>query len=162
MPSEYSRKWTDKLPPWLIKLAFFLYPPYLGTGFRLKTFRSDYRLVEVELKLRWYNANIFGTHFGGSMYAMIDPFYAVMVWRNLGGEYLVWDHSGAIEYKKPGRGVLRARFELNEEALQQIRDEVARNDRYLFERQIDIFDESGEVIAVAFKTIFIGKKKSAL
>ncbi len=44
-----------------------------------------------------------GTHFGGSLYAMTDPFFALMLQANLGGEYLVWDKAGSIDYIAPAR-----------------------------------------------------------
>jgi hypothetical protein len=52
-----------------------LYPPYLGAGVRITRISDDFRDVEVEMPLRFYNRNYFGTHFGGSLYSMCDPFY---------------------------------------------------------------------------------------
>ena len=37
-------------------------------------FAEDYRHARVELRQRWYNRNYVGTHFGGSLFAMTDPF----------------------------------------------------------------------------------------
>ena len=37
----------------------------------------DFRTARVRLKLRWYNRNFFGVHFGGSLFAMTDPFFAL-------------------------------------------------------------------------------------
>jgi hypothetical protein len=56
------------------------------------------------MPLRWYNKNYVGTHFGGSLSAMTDPHYMLMMIQILGREYIVWDQSGTIEYRKPGRG----------------------------------------------------------
>ena len=51
------------------------------------------------MKLRFWNANDVGTHFGGSLFAMTDAF--------LGSDYVVWDKAASIGYRKPGRGTVR-------------------------------------------------------
>jgi len=87
-----------------------LWPPFLGAGIRLRRMSEDFREAEVELRLGRLNRNAVGTQFGGSLFAMTDPFYAIMLMRNLGREYLVWDKAASIEYLAPGRGTVRARF----------------------------------------------------
>src|SRR2546429_7301474 len=61
-----------------------LYPPYLGASVRVTHISDDFRRVEVEMPLRFYNRNYFGTHFGGSLYSMCDPFYVLMLANILG------------------------------------------------------------------------------
>jgi hypothetical protein len=90
------------------------WPPFLGAGIRVRTFADDFRDAVVEMKLGRLNRNAVGTHFGGSLYAMTDPFFAIMLMHNLGDRYLVWDKAGAIEYVAPGRGVVHAHFHLSE------------------------------------------------
>jgi uncharacterized protein DUF4442 len=60
------------------------YPPYLGAGVRVACIADDFRHIEVEMPLRFYNRNYFGTHFGGSLYSMCDPFYVLMLANILG------------------------------------------------------------------------------
>jgi Domain of unknown function (DUF4442) len=80
-----------------------LWPPFLGAGIRVIRIAPDMKAVDVEMKLRWWNANYVGTHFGGSLYAMTDPFYMLMLMANLGCDYIVWDKAGSIRYRRPGR-----------------------------------------------------------
>ena len=94
----------------LFKTMINLYPPYLGAGIHIARISNDYRDLLVTMKLRFYNRNYVGTHFGGSLYAMIDPFYMLMLMQMLGPEYIVWDKSATIEFKKPGRGTVSAHF----------------------------------------------------
>ena len=82
------------------------WPPFLGAGIRVRSLADDYREAVVELRFGRLNRNYVGTHFGGSLYSMTDPFFAIMLMHNLGGEYLVWDKSGSIEYVAPGRGTV--------------------------------------------------------
>jgi hypothetical protein len=77
------------------------WPPFLGAGIRVKHIAADMKSVDVEMKLRFWNANYVGTHFGGSLFAMTDAFYMLMLMANLGREYIVWDKAASIRYKKP-------------------------------------------------------------
>ena len=44
------------------KLLFNLWPPLLGAGIRIKRIQEDWKEVDVEMKLRRWNANYVGTH----------------------------------------------------------------------------------------------------
>ena len=61
-----------------------LWPPLLGAGLRGKHIAADMKAVEIEMKLRFWNANDVGTHFGGSLFAVTEPFYMLTVMANLG------------------------------------------------------------------------------
>jgi hypothetical protein len=79
------------------------YPPYLGAGVRVTHIADDFRHIEVEMPLRFYNRNYFGTHFGGSLYSMCDPFYVLMLANILGPDYIVWDKAANIRFKSPAK-----------------------------------------------------------
>jgi len=97
------------------------WPPFLGAGIRIRYISPDTKAVDVEMKLRFWNRNYVGTHFGGSLYSMTDPFFMLMLLDNLGPEYLVWDKAATIRFKKPGRGKVRAEFRLSDEQLDETR-----------------------------------------
>jgi len=101
----------------LFRLLLNLYPPFLGTGICVKKISEDFREILVEMRLGWYNRNYVNTHFGGSIYAMTDPFYMLMLIKNLGDEYIVWDKSATVDFVKPGRGTVFAHFILTEEMI---------------------------------------------
>jgi len=135
-----------------------LWPPFLGAGIRLRHMSEDFREAEVELRLGRLNRNAVGTQFGGSLFAMTDPFYAIMLMRNLGRDYLVWDKAASIEYLAPGRGTVRARFELTEARLAGIRAQAAGGEKVLPEFDTDIVDANGEVVARAHRTVYVRLK----
>jgi len=135
-----------------------LWPPFLGAGIRLRRMSEDFREAEVELRLGRLNRNAVGTQFGGSLFAMTDPFYAIMLMRNLGREYLVWDKAASIEYLAPGRGTVRARFELTEARLAEIRAQAAEGDKVLPEFDTDIVDARAEVVAHVHRTVYVRLK----
>ncbi|WP_348240556.1 DUF4442 domain-containing protein, partial [Salmonella enterica] len=62
-----------------------------------------------------------GTQFGGSIYAMTDPFYMLMLMNNLGPDYIVWDKAASIRFRKPGRTDLFATFEITDAELNNVR-----------------------------------------
>ncbi|HYS14533.1 MAG TPA: DUF4442 domain-containing protein, partial [Burkholderiaceae bacterium] len=97
-----------KIPPRLLRFGMNLWPPFLGAGIRVRNIAPDFREVRVDMRLGFGNRNYFGTHFGGSLYAMTDPFFVMMVHHNLPRDYMVWDKAGSIEYVAPGRGCVSA------------------------------------------------------
>src|SRR5258708_700531 len=117
MAENYARKWPDKMPMWLLRWIFNLYPPYLGAGIKVKEISSDFRQMEVAMKLTWCNKNYVGTQFGGSIYSMTDPFYMFILIKNLGRDYIVWDKAAKIDFKKPGKSTLYVRFTMSEDEI---------------------------------------------
>ncbi len=141
--------------------TMWLYPPYLGAGVRVARADPGLRRVEVEMKLARWNRNYVGTQFGGSLYSMCDPFFMVMVMENLGPGFIVWDKSATIEFKRPGRGKVRACFELSEEQLAEIREEVERSGRAHPRFLVRIEAESGEEIARVAKVLSVRRRTGA-
>lgn len=138
-----------------------LWPPLLFAGIRARVIREDYRYIEVAMKLRWYNRNYVGVHFGGSLFAMTDPWYMLMLMHNLGRDYYVWDKRGTIEYIAPGRGEVRASFYIDDAILEEIRERTASGEKYLPEFHIDIRDEQEQVIARVHRVLYVRKKPAA-
>ena len=141
------------------KLKRFIrfYPPLLGAGIRVRRISSDFREVDVEMKLRFWNANYVGTHYGGSLYSMTDPFYMLMLIHNLGREYIVWDKAANIRFRRPGRGKVTAEFRLSEEKIADIRRALETQEKFEPVFTVEIKDESGEVVAIVEKTLHVKK-----
>jgi hypothetical protein len=118
----------------------------------------DLRNVTVEMRLRACNRTSAGAHFGGSLYAMTDPFFALMVQASLGSDYLVWDKSGSIDYVAPGRGRVWARFELAEADLERIVRMTASGDKHLHLFKVDIQDDDGMVVARVEKMVYVRRR----
>jgi len=138
------------------------WPPFLGAGIRVKSMADDFRDAVVELKLGRLNRNYVGTHFGGSLYAMTDPFFMIMLLHNLGDDYLVWDKSGSIEYLAPGRGTVQAHFHLSEKRIADIRAEAAGGAKVLPEFEVYVKDQTGGIVARVRKILYVrlkGKKR---
>lgn len=135
-----------------------LWPPFLFTGIHVTRITPDYRQIDVELRLRPWNRNYVGTHFGGSLYAMTDPFFMIMLMKNLGPEYLVWDKAGHIEYVAPGRGTVSAHFHLSANRIAEVREQAAGGGKIFPEFHVNVKDESDAVVARVRKTLYVRLK----
>jgi hypothetical protein len=138
-----------------------LWPPFLGAGIRIRHIAPDMKAIDVEMKLRFWNANYVGTHFGGSLFAMTDPFYMLMLMANLGRDYIVWDKAATIRYKKPGKGKVRAEFRLSASQLDDIREKLNTLLKYEPVFAVEVKDEAGVVIAEVEKLLHVRRKDVA-
>lgn len=158
MASSYVKRLIDKLPVNVLRIVVNFWLPFLGAGIKIEKVTPDFRTIEVSLKLRWYNKNYVGIHYGGSIFSMTDPFYMLMLIKNLGPDYMVLDKAAKIDYKKKGTGKLRATFIFTEEEINNIREKADALDKYIFDRPINVLNEENEVIATALRTLYVRKK----
>lgn len=141
-----------------LKLLFNTYPPYLMTGITVREIAPDWRRLVVSMGLHWYNRNYFGTHFGASLYAMTDPFYVIMLSRNIGPDYIVWDRSAQIEFVRPGRGRVTAVFELTPGMIDAVLEATANGEKHQPTWPVEVRDASGDVVARVLKTLYVRRK----
>ena len=135
-----------------------IWPPFLFSGISILEISRDFRYARVRLKKKMLTSNYVGTLFGGSLFAMTDPFYMVMVLKNLGKEYIVWDKRSEIEYVSPGKSTVYAEFHLSDEELNEIKREVATAGKYLKWFEVDIKSADGTVVAIVKKQIYVRQK----
>jgi acyl-coenzyme A thioesterase PaaI-like protein len=136
-----------------------IWPPFLFAGIRVRALSADFRHARVVLRPHWYNRNFVGTHFGGSLFAMTDPFWMIMTMQALGGGYIVWDKAAEIEFVKPGRGRVAAEFRLDDSVLEHIRDATANGGKYLHWFETDVIDGDGDVVARVRKQVYVRRKR---
>lgn len=148
-------KWT----PTLLKYALRIYGPYLGAGVKTTYIADDWHEAHVQMRLRWYNTNAVGTHFGGSLYCMVDPQLMLMLLQILGPEYVVWDKASTIEFLKPGRGMVKAVISVTPEEVADIRAKTGGGDKHLPVFTLHVTDEAGEPVAKVTKTLYVRKKR---
>ncbi len=141
--------------------AIALYPPYLGAGIRVVEVDDALRRIVVEMPLRRWNQNYLGTHFGGSLYSMCDPFHVIMLLENLGPGHVVWDKEATIAFLRPGRGRVQARFELADRDLASLRAELERHGKAYPTFDIDVVDEAGRQVARVSKTLSIRTRQTS-
>ena len=144
-----------------MRWLFRFWPPFRGMGIRVTEIAPDFRRLVVELHEQMLNRNWVGTHFGGAMFTMADPFYMVLMIQCLGRDYVVWDKAGAIRFLKPGRGTLTARFEITQAMLDETRARTSAGEKFEPTYAVDIVNAQGEAVARVEKTLHIRKKKAS-
>jgi acyl-coenzyme A thioesterase PaaI-like protein len=144
----------------LTRFAFNFFPCYRRTGARLTYIAADYTEVRVKLPLNWKTRGYWGTMFGGSMYAAIDPVLLVMLARRLGPDYQVWDKAATMEFKKPGRAALYAQFRIEEAELDELRRLLARETKIERTWRIELADAAGTVHAAFTKTLHLRRRSA--
>ena len=142
---------------WLLRL----YPPFLFSGIRVTEVAPDFSRARVELRQRWYNRNYVGTHFGGSLFAMTDPFWMILLLQRLGPGYRVWDQAGGIVFVKPGRGTVAAEFVLDDATVAAVRAATAGGEKLLRWFETAITDAEGDVVATVRKQVYVRRKPAA-
>ena len=145
--------------PRLRRLLNF-YGPYLGAAVKVDYIAGDFKEIRVSMRLRWYNRNAVSTHFGGSLYSMVDPHLMLMLMKLLGPTYIVWDKSAAIDFVRPGKGTVSATINIDDETVQIIKDKVAEKRRYEPEFSIEVMDKDEQVVCRVKKILYVRKKKS--
>lgn len=158
MLAQFLRRNAHRLPVRVLRMLGNFWSPFRGAGIRITYISPDFREIRVELKLRWYNKNYVGTHFGGSLYAMTDPFYMMMLINNLGSGYIVWDKGAVIDFKKPGRGTVRTRFMFSADEIVSIKAKADELGKYVFERPVEIVDDEGNIVATVMKTLYVRRR----
>ena len=147
-----------KLGAGSLRLLMNLWPTFIGAGIHVERLAPDYREAVVRMRLGLLNRNYMGTHFGGSLFAMTDPFFALLVMHNLGRDYVVWDKASSIDYKLPGRGTVRASFRITPEQVEDILQATAGGQKYEPTFAVDVVNRHGEVVATVEKTIYVRRK----
>lgn len=143
----------------LMKCILNTWPPFLFTGIHVVNLSSDFKQATVKLTQRPWNTNAVGVHFGGSLFAMTDPFYMLMITANLGRDYIVWDTSADIDFIKPGKGKVFAEFVINDDIISDIVTNTASGEKYTPVFKVRIYNELNETVAELNRTVYIRKKK---
>jgi acyl-coenzyme A thioesterase PaaI-like protein len=150
---------SESIAKKLERLKFNLFPAYRRGGGRIAYISDDYHEIHVKLPLNWATKNYVGTIFGGSMFAAVDPIYMVMLIKILGKDYIVWDKSANIRFKRPGKETLYAKFILTPEEISEIKTQLETTKSIDKIYLIELKDKNGKVHAIIEKTLFLSKKR---
>ena len=148
--------------PSVAKFVINRYSPYRGAGITVENMALNDYFIRVAMPLTSKNRNIVGTQFGGSLYAMVDPFYMLILMHHLGSDYIVWDKSASIHFLSPGRGRVYADIRLSADEITEIKQLAANNEPVLRHYTLDILDDAGIRIAEVEKVLYIRRKKQKI
>ena len=148
-----------RVTPRRLAVGMSLWAPNLWSGIRVRSFSDDWTRATVELHVNRLTRNYVKTAFGGSMSAMTDPYFFMLVMHQLGRDYVVWDTRGEIEFLKPGRGVLTAEFEVSPAKVAEIRERAQGGAKVLEWFETVITDREGDIVAKVRREVYIREKK---
>lgn len=137
------------------------WPPFLINAIRVQSLSDDYTEAKVVLRLRPWNRNYVKSQFGGNLFAMVDPFWMLLVMHQLGKDYYVWDKAGAIDFVAPGYEDVYAHFKLETGVVDELRAAAAGGGKVLHWFETEVVTGSGKVIAVVRKQIYVRLKPRA-
>ncbi len=153
-----AKAWLVRHPNWIRRLMN-LWPPFLFVGIRVREISPDFRYARVELKSRPWTRNINNTQYGGSLFSMTDPIFALLLFGSLGWErYLIWDRAADIQFIAPGRGTLTAEFHVEDSQVHEIRLATQNGDKTFPEFQAQIRDAQGELVCTVHRTLYVRLK----
>ena len=135
------------------------WPPFVAQCVRVTGIAQDWSWVEVRMDLRPENANFFGTAWGGTLFSMLDPFLPILIERQLGAGYAVWDATAEIDFVRPGRSAISGRVEAPAEVIEEIRVATTDGEKLLRWFEMPLVDEAGEVVAVQRRQIYVRRSR---
>lgn len=146
------------MKPAVLRWMMNLYFPFLGAGVHIERINHDYTELDVRMRLTRRNRNYVGTHFGGSLYSMTDPFYMLMLMQHLGKDHIIWDQAAQIDFVSPGRGTVYARFRLSLAQIEAMRADAATGKATRPELLVEVVSDAGDVVARVRKTLYVRLK----
>ncbi|MBD7956887.1 DUF4442 domain-containing protein [Microbacterium sp. Sa4CUA7] len=148
-----------RITPRRLAVGMSLWAPNLFSGIRIRRFSPDWTEATVELHVNLFTRNYVKTAFGGSMSAMTDPYFFMLVMHQLGRDYVVWDTRGEIAFIKPGRGRLTAHFHVPPAKVDELRERARDGAKVLEWFETDITDAGGDLVARVRREVYVREKR---
>ena len=152
----------------LFKYGFNLSPMYRRSTGRITYVSEDLLDIQIKLPITYKNRNYVNSIFGGSMFSAVDPIPMVQLINLLGDDYVVWDKSAEIFFKRPAKTHLYASFGYSIEELEDIKQRVAvENEIEILKTTLlkdkstkKVYCEVKKTLYIANKTYYIEKRKN--
>lgn len=142
----------------IYKYGFNWSPMYRRSTGKIIEVSEDLLYIKVKIPLNWKNRNFVGSIFGGSMLSATDPIYMIQLIKILGDDYVVWDKSATIKYKRPGKETIFCEFIFTPEEIISIKKDVENKGEIDIIKTPNITNKDGIVIAELSKTIYVATK----
>lgn len=147
---------STRLMKWLMRF----YPPLLFQRIWTVKFHEDFMGVDVKIFRSPFNINYNKSIFGGTIYAAVDPFYAVLFHQLLSHrkyKIMVWQKAAEIEYLKPGYKNLHFSINLSENEISELCSVIDSGEKFIKGFPVEIFDSSGALCAKVNSVIYVRK-----
>jgi acyl-coenzyme A thioesterase PaaI-like protein len=143
----------------LFKTMFNISPMYKRSCGKITFVSDDLHIVKIKIKLNYKNRNYVGSMFGGSLFSATDPIYMIQLMQILGNEFVVWDKSSEIRFKRPAYENVYANFEFSQQEIDTIKKRVESEQEMDYEKALIITNNKGIVYTELNKTLYISSKE---
>ena len=114
----------------VLKYGFNLSPMYRRTSAKVIYISEDFLKIQIKLPFSYKNANYVNTIFGGSMFSAVDPFPMTQLMNLIGDQYVVWDKSAELFFRRPAKEDLFADFIYTNEEIDEIKKKTQEQDEF--------------------------------
>ena len=132
---------------------------YKNTGGKLIKVSDDLHYIKIQLLFNYKTRNYVGTIYGGHMYSSVDGIYVIQLIHILGDNYIVWDKSAKIKFKRPANKTLFADFKISDELIEQIKNDIVKDKKKDYNLFVNLIDSNGNIYAQVEKVIYIASKE---
>ena len=141
------------------KYGFNISPMYRRSTAKILSISKDMLSVAIKLPISYKNKNYVNSIFGGSMFSATDPIAMTQLISILGDNYVVWDKSSEIFFKRPAKENLYATFTFTKDEIQAIKDSVAKEKEITITKIISLTSKDSTITyCEVHKVIYIASK----
>ena len=115
--------------------------------------------IHIKLPITYRNRNYANSIFGGSLFSAVDPIPMIQLLYLLGDDYIVWDKSAEVFFKRPAKENLYAEFTYTKEELDAIKKRVKEEQEIEIVKVTQLMDKGqNKVFCEVRKTIYVANK----
>jgi len=145
--------------PKLFKYGFNLSPMYRRSTAKIIYVSKDLLEIKIKLPISYKNRNYVNSIFGGSMFAAVDPIPMVQLMNLIGDDFVVWDKSAQIFFKRPARENIYADFTYSLEEVDEIRSKVRLENEIEIIKTTSLTNRDKSIVYCEVKkTIYVADK----
>ena len=143
----------------VLKYGFNLSPMYRRTSAKVIYISEDFLKIQIKLPFSYKNANYVNTIFGGSMFSAVDPFPMTQLMNLIGDQYVVWDKSAEIFFRRPAKEDLFADFIYTNEEIDEIKKKTQEQDEFEIIKSTKLTNKDKSIVYCEVrKRVYIANK----
>ncbi|MFT5737255.1 MAG: hypothetical protein ACJAU2_001091 [Maribacter sp.] len=132
---------------------------YLGSSGKIISISKDFLHISIKLNYTYKNKNFVGSIFWGSMFAAVDLIPMIQRMLLFGDDYVVWDKSAEIYFKRAAREALYADFDFQAYELGDLQNKVMEQKEIDSVETTELTNEQKNIVyCEVHKTIYRAEK----
>ena len=127
------------------------YPPLLFQRIQVLEIDPGFRRARVRVRRSIFSRNLQGSTFGGTIYAAVDPFHAMLlrqICAHQGIRVQAWMKEAVITFLRPAESHLTIEFTLDDRTVDDALRAVRESGRFAHVFEVRALDEQGSVCAI--------------